>query len=123
MGNRVVCHRQQYTHISDHNRQANTILATGNRRVTNPQIELTENPMFIEINPGRRCFTMKGVLYKVISAIDENNIQSVANNPVDARSQELPPNISITVFRAAIMNDLGANAVRRALGPSRAIIQ
>jgi hypothetical protein len=50
MGIRVVYHRQQYTQISDYDRQANIILETVNCRLTDPQIELTENVMLVEIN-------------------------------------------------------------------------
>jgi hypothetical protein len=63
---------------------------------------------------------MNSVLYKVQSVIDENNVQAVVINPAAARGQELPPNMYAAVVRAAIMNALGANAFRRALGPSRA---
>jgi hypothetical protein len=52
MGIRILYHRHQYTQISEQDRPANNILATVNRRVSNPQIQLTENPMLIEINPG-----------------------------------------------------------------------
>jgi hypothetical protein len=78
MGIRIVYHRQQYTQISERDRQANDILATVNCRVTNPQIQLTENPMLIEITPGRTRFMMNGVLYKVSSVIDKNNVHVVS---------------------------------------------
>jgi hypothetical protein len=62
MGIRIVYHRQQYTQIRECDRLANNILATVNRRVTNPQIQRTENPMLIEITPGKTRFMMNGVL-------------------------------------------------------------
>jgi hypothetical protein len=62
MGIRIVYHGQQYTQISECDRLANNRLATVNRRVTNPQIQLTENPMLIEINPGQTRFMINGVL-------------------------------------------------------------
>jgi hypothetical protein len=66
---------------------------------------------------------MNGVLYKVTPVIGENYVQAVAIHPAAARGQDLPPNISVAVVRAAIMNALGANAVRDALGPSRVLGQ
>jgi hypothetical protein len=117
MGIRILYHRQQYTHISEHDRLANDILATVNRRVTNPQIQLTENPMLIEITPGQTRFMMNGVIYKVSSVIDEHNVRNVAIHPATARGQDLPPNILVDVVWAAIMDSLGVNAVCRALGP------
>jgi hypothetical protein len=72
--------------------------------------------MLIEINPGRTHFMMNGVLYKVTSVIDENNVHAVVSHPAAARGQDLPPNISV-------LNALGANAVCHALGPSRVLGQ
>jgi hypothetical protein len=123
MGIRVVYHRQQYTQISEFDRLSNNVLATVNRHVTNPQIQHTENPMLIEITPGQTRFMMNGVLYKVSYFIDEHNVRAVAIHPAAARGQDLPPNTSVDVVRAAIMDSLGANAVRRALGPSRVLGQ
>jgi hypothetical protein len=123
MGIRIVYHRQQYTQISECERLANNILRTVNRRVTNPQIQLTESPILIEITPGKTRFMMNGVLYKVSSVIDEHNVRDVAIHPAAARGQDLPPNISVDVVRAATMDSLGANAIRRALGPSRVLGQ
>jgi hypothetical protein len=56
MGISIVYHIQQYTQIIECDRLANTILATVNLSVTNPQIQLTENPMLIEITPGQTRF-------------------------------------------------------------------
>jgi hypothetical protein len=123
MGIRIVYHRQEYNQISKCDRLANNILATVNRRVTNPQIQLTENPMLVEITPGQTRFTMTGVLYKVSSVIDEHNEGAVAIHPSASRGQDLPTNISVDVVRAAIVDSLSANAVRRALGPSRVLGQ
>jgi hypothetical protein len=123
MGIRIIYHRQQYTPISECDRLANNILATVNRRVTNPQIQLTENPMLIEITPGQTRFMMNNVLYQVSSVIDEHNERAVEIHAAAARSQDLPPNISVDVVRAAVMDSLGANAVRHALGPSRVLGQ
>jgi hypothetical protein len=123
MGIRIVYHRQQYTHSSERDQLANNILATDDRRVTNPQIQLTESPMLIEITPGQTHFMMNGVLYNVSSVFDKHNVRAVAIHPAAARGQDLPPNISVDVVWAAIMDSLGANAVRRALRPSRVLGQ
>jgi hypothetical protein len=117
-GVRIVYHRQQYTQISERNRHANTILATVNRRVTNPQIQLRENPLLIKITPGRTR-----VHYKLTSVIDEKKLHTVVIHPAAARGQDLPPNISVDIVRAAIMDSLGENAIRRALGPSHVFCQ
>jgi hypothetical protein len=77
--------------------------------------------MLIEITPGQTHFMMNGVLYKVSSVTDEHNVRDIATHPAAARGQDLPPNISLDVVRAAIMDSLGENAVRRALGPSRVV--
>jgi hypothetical protein len=61
---------------------------------------------------------MNNVLYRVTSVINENNVYAVEIHPAAAHGQDLPPNISVDVVRAAIMNALGANTIRRALGPS-----
>jgi hypothetical protein len=66
---------------------------------------------------------MNVVIYKVSYVIDEHNIRAVAIHPAAARVQDLPPNISVDVVRAAIMDPLGINAIRRALGPSRVLGQ
>jgi hypothetical protein len=92
-GIRIVYHIQQYTQISECDRLANTILATVNRRVTNPQIQLTENPMLIEITPGKTRFMTNGVLYKASSVIDEHNVHAFPIHPAATRGQYLPPNI------------------------------
>jgi hypothetical protein len=42
-------------------------------------------------------------------------LQSI--NPATARGQELPPTIYVAVVRVSIMNALGLNTIRRALGP------
>jgi hypothetical protein len=86
MGIRIVYHRQQYNHIIESDRLANNILSTVNCRVTNPQIQLTENPMLIKITPGQTRFIMNGVLYKVPSVFD-------AIHPAAARGQDLTPTI------------------------------
>jgi hypothetical protein len=44
-------------------------------------------------------------------------------HPTAARGQPLPQRIGIKTIRAAIMHSLGADAVRRALGPSRVLDQ
>jgi hypothetical protein len=123
MGIRVVYHRQQYTQIGECDRLANNVLATADRRVTNPQTRLTENPMLVEITPEQTRFMTNGVIYKVSSVIDEHNVRAVTIHPAAAHGQDLPPNISVGVVRAAIMDSLGANAVRCALGPSRVLGQ
>jgi hypothetical protein len=123
MGIRIVFHGQQYTQISECDRLANNIVATVNRRVTNPQIQLTENPMLIKITPGQTRFVVNGVLYKVSYVIDEHTVRTVAIHPAAARGQDLPPNISVDAVRAAIMDSLGANAVCGALGPRRVVGQ
>jgi hypothetical protein len=51
------------------------------------------------------------VIYKVSSVMDEHNVRTVAIHPAAARGQDLPPNISVDVFRAAIMDSLSVNTV------------
>jgi hypothetical protein len=80
----------------------NTILALANARVTNLQIEWTEDTAIIAITPGRERFTLNGILYKVLGT--DNHI-------------------TMETIRAAIMHSRGADDIHRALGPSRALCQ
>jgi hypothetical protein len=52
IGIRVMYHMRQYIKLSSNGLVVNSILARPNARVTNPQIERTEDTAIITITPG-----------------------------------------------------------------------
>jgi hypothetical protein len=72
---------------------------------------MTEDRQLVPIIPGMTRVNMSGVLYKVTSTLDMDNIQDVALNPPAARGHRLPSNVTEAHVRSLLLSARDGAAV------------
>jgi hypothetical protein len=116
----TVYHRQIYSSVTTVDYLANNI-TTVNERVTNSQIETTEDRQIVPIVPGMTRFNMSGVLYKVTSILGLDNIQAVVLNPPAAQSNILTSNVTEAHVRSLLLSAHNGTTVHHPVGASHAL--